>query len=95
MRPLVPLVLLALGSGLVSGLGSGCTENEMARSFGGTMEVDLPCGEKLFDLTWKKDDFWYATRPMRLAEKAETYTFRSKSSFGVYEGTVIVKECKK
>jgi hypothetical protein len=74
---------------------SACTENSMAKNFGGEMVVDLPCGEKLYDLTWKESDFWYATKPMREGDAVETYTFRSKSEFGVYEGTVVVKECRK
>lgn len=73
----------------------GCTENEMAKNFGGTMYVDLDCGQKLFDITWKNDSFWYATRPMRDEEFAETYTFQEDSAYGIYEGKVIVRECVK
>lgn len=70
----------------------GCTENQRARSFGGTMTVDLPAGEKLFDITWKEHELWYCTRPMRDGEKAEIYTFQEKSSYGTFEGTVILVE---
>ena len=78
---------------LIIALLTGCTPNQFAKSYGGTMSVDLECGQKLFDLTWKGDSFWYATRPMRSDEKAETYTFREQSSFGVMEGKVVIREC--
>lgn len=66
--------------------------NTVARNYGGTMEMDLPAGEKLVECTWKDDDLFYLTRPMRTAEKPETYKFREKSNFGVLEGTVIIHE---
>lgn len=71
-----------------------CSENEMAKSFGGTMKLDLPCGEKLTEITWKDTDLWYATRPMRVGEEPETTTFHADSSLGMMEGKVIVKECR-
>jgi hypothetical protein len=86
------LVIGVLVIGLMVGT-SGC--NSAVRNFGGTMTVELPAGEKLVNTTWKDDDFWYLTRPMREDEKPETYTFKEKSTFGVAEGTVIVKESTK
>lgn len=59
---------------------------------GGTTTVELPVDHKLFDVTWKKDNLWYATRPMRADETPETYTFKEDSSFGIFEGTVIFVE---
>ena len=73
---------------------AACTENNRTKNWGGEMKVDLQCGQKLFDLTWKNDTFWYATRPMRKDETPETYTFHAKSGFGIQEGTVRVKECR-
>lgn len=91
MRRLVLLIsMLAL---------AGCTENEMARSFGGTMTVNVPCGEKVFDITWKGNaDLWYATRPMREGEEPETYYFREQPGAAIRVtggGTVVLKECSK
>jgi hypothetical protein len=70
----------------------GCTENQRARNFGGTSNVDLPAGQKMINVTWKGDDLWYATRPMRSDEQPETYTFKESSSMGITSGTVILKE---
>src|SRR3989339_456146 len=65
----------------------GYTEKERARQFGGTSSIKLPCKPKLFILTWKESNLWYATRPMREGEVPETYTFAEDSSWGVMEGT--------
>jgi hypothetical protein len=56
------------------------------------MVIDLPKGEKLIEATWKGEDLWYLTRPMRSNESPEIYIFREDSSFGVMEGTVTFKE---
>jgi hypothetical protein len=76
-------------------LFASCTENERAKSFGGKAEIVLPANEKLVVATWKETSLWYLTKPMDSADKAETYTFREESSFGVMEGTYIIKEVKK
>lgn len=70
----------------------GCSENELAKSFGGTMNVSLPCDQKLFDVTWKETSFWYVTRPMREGETPENYIFQEKSSGGFMEGSVHIAE---
>lgn len=73
---------------------SGCTANERAKHFGGTMEVQLQRGEKLVDVTWKKKSLWYMTKPMTVSDVAETYTFREESSLGIMQGKVIFIESK-
>lgn len=72
---------------------TGC-ENALARQFGEDMSVELPCGEKLFNITWKYHSFWYATRPMREDEAPETYTFREKPATGNQNGPITVVECR-
>lgn len=71
---------------------SSCTDQERAKGFGGTAEVELPAKQKLINVTWKETNLWYLTRPMREGEKAETFTLQESSSFGVMEGKVIFKE---
>lgn len=71
---------------------TGCTENEMAKNFGGSLKVDVPCGEKVYDVTWKDGNFWYASRPMLPGETAQTSHFREKSSWGSLEGEVVLVE---
>lgn len=76
---------------ILSFMAIGC-ENSIVRNFGGKMIIDLPPGEKLIEVTWKNDDLWYLTRPMRQGEVVESYTFQEKSTYGNFEGSVILKE---
>jgi hypothetical protein len=73
----------------------GCTANEMARNYGGTMTVDLPEGTKLVTATWKGTHLWYLTRPMEEGERATTVTFKESSNMGMMEGTIIFREHEK
>lgn len=73
---------------------SGCTENERAKRYGGTIKVYLEPSEKLVDVTWKENSIWYMTKPMNVTDVAETYTFREESSFGLMEGKVVFIESK-
>lgn len=72
---------------------AGCTANERAKQYGGTMQVNLPPGQKLVNATWKEgSQLWYLMRPMREGEKPEVVTFKEDSSFGLVEGTVVFTE---
>ena len=77
---------------------SACTQQDMARHYGGTAKMNLEKGQKLVTVTWKDGglggQLWYLTRPMREGEVPETYSFKESSSFGVIEGTVIIVETR-
>jgi len=66
---------------------SSCTENVRARHWGGTETLALKPNEKVLNVTWKDNEMWVCTQ--------DTITrvvyFREKSSWGVMEGTVIIK----
>ena len=64
-----------------------CTDNEMARNFGGTEEVALKPNEIVLTVTWKGDELWICTKDTT----SGVVYFREKSSWGVMEGTVIIK----
>jgi hypothetical protein len=84
-------VLLFIGIGT-----SSCTENERARGFGGQSTVNLPNCQKLVNVTWKAANLWYLTRPFRPEDTIETYNFIEDSNWGVWNGTVFIKEsCSK
>lgn len=88
MKRIIALVLLfAFGA-------VGCTENQVARNFGGTMTMELPKGEKLINVTWKESQMWYLTRPFQPGEEAAVLTFQEKSDLGMMEGKVIFMEVK-
>ena len=89
MKPPSPFLAVVFTSIL---LVTGCTDNNRAKNFGGTMTLDLDPGRKLVEVTWKDNQMWVLTRPMRPGEQPETYTFKEKSSYGVWEGTVILNE---
>lgn len=74
---------------------SGCFGQGKVRYYGGTMEIKLPENQKLEEITWKDDSLWYLTRPMRPEENAETHKFQQDTTFGIFEGTVIITEVKK
>lgn len=75
-----------------------CTDNQRARSFGGTETINLPKGEKLVNATWKGEkgaaDLWYLTEPMDSTYIPKTKHFREQSGYGIMQGTVIFVESK-
>ena len=77
-------LMMILGAMVVM---SSCTENVRARHFGGTETLALKPNEKVLNVTWKDNEMWVCTQ--------DTITrvvyFREKSSWGVMEGTVIIK----
>jgi uncharacterized lipoprotein YehR (DUF1307 family) len=66
---------------------ASCTENERARRFGGVEEVELKPNEVVLNVTWKENEMWICTKDTT----TNTVYFREKSSWGVMEGTVILK----
>lgn len=70
-------------------------DNIGAKSFGGTMTVELKPNRKLVNATWKDANLWYLTRVMEYGEEAEKYEFKEISNFGTFEGTVIFVETRK
>ena len=73
---------------------SGCTENDRARNYGGTMTVKLKPNQKLVNVTWKQNELWYLTKEMSQSDVAETYKFQEDSRWGMVQGTVILIEQK-
>jgi hypothetical protein len=82
----------ALYIAVMIALTSGCTANDRAKQYGGTMRVNLDPGQKFLNVTWKETELWILTRPMRPGESPETYTFKEDSTFNLVEGTVILTE---
>ena len=83
------IAALLIGGMMVLGL-TGCQYG--AKNFGGDYTISLPKGQKLVNVTWKDTDLWYLTKPMTESDKAETYSFKEDSTFGVMEGTVTIIE---
>lgn len=84
-------ILMAL---VLTTLLASCTQQSMVRNWGGSDHVKIMKGQKLVNLTWKEDDLWALTRPMRNGEEPETYSFKESSSYGLMEGEIILEEQK-
>lgn len=95
MKTILYIILVILAITL---LMTSCTQNQKARSYGGTETVNLPKGEKLINATWKGDkggaDLWYLTEAMDSSYIPKKKYFRESSGYGVFEGTVIFIESK-
>ena len=71
--------------------GCQCT----AKNWGGTMTYDLKPGKRLVNMTWKEDDLWILQRDTKTEnDLPQTYEFIESSNWGVFQGTIIVKEQK-
>lgn len=89
------LLGLIIGAFMLVTVMYGCTENQMARNFGGTENISLPKGRRLVNITWKSAgssgaDLWVLTKED--TTNPTTYYFEEKSDMGVMEGKVIIKE---
>jgi hypothetical protein len=64
-----------------------CTDNQMARKFGGKEEIKLNPSEELINVTWKESNMWILTKD----KTTGIYHFREYSNWGVFQGEVIIK----
>jgi hypothetical protein len=81
----VLILLITLGA---------CTGNQRAKNFGGTAKLEIPCGQKVINITWKGENLWYSTIPMGEDYKPKTHKFKEQSSFGLVEGSYLLIESK-
>lgn len=82
------------GAVAVAALMLGGCEQWMARTGLGKQTMQLPCGQKLSNVTWKGPniELWTLTRPFRSGETPETHTFKASTLFGVFQGEVVLVE---
>jgi len=74
------------------GVISSCTENQRAKKYGGTANVELPPGTKLITATWKEDQIWYLYSDRQPGEVPVKSVFHEQSKWGLVEGQVIFTE---
>jgi len=67
-------------------------ENFMTRNFGGSQTIELQPGQKLVNVTWKKNQVWILTETRLDSIKPKTYKFKEKSNMGVMEGEITLVE---
>ena len=75
-------------------IAASCTEQNMARRYGGKMKIELPKGEKLIMATWKESNLFYLTEPMDSGYIPKKKVFRESSNFGVWESEITFIEWK-
>lgn len=68
----------------------GCTENELARNYGGTEKIILDKNVRLVNATWKESNLWIITK--KDSSSPSTYYFKEKSNWGLQEGQIIIIE---
>jgi hypothetical protein len=74
---------------------ASCTENSRVKSFGGTAELEISPAQKFVNVTWKEDQLWVITKDRTSADTTyNTYRLQEHSSYGMVEGTYIIKENK-
>ena len=74
---------------------TSCTENERVKQWGGTGNLEIPADQKFVNVTWKETELWIVTRDRTAADTTyDTYQFQEESSYGIMEGTYIIKETK-
>ena len=90
-KRVVGIMVFMLGIGLFL---TGCSKQSRVKDFGGDMDIYLEPNQKLEEITWKEDNLWYLTKPMTEEDVAEIHSFTESSSYGLFEGTVIIHEVK-
>jgi len=85
MKKIIFSIVLVLGVLFFS----GCTENQRAKQFGGSLKIKIDKNEKFVNATWKKGNLWIVTKKRNKNETTkETYYFKEDSSFGLMEGEI-------
>jgi len=79
---------------LALGIFTSCTDNQMARAWGGKQTITIEKGQKVVQASWKDGDLWILTRPMTESDVAETWTYSEKSNMGIMEGQIKFVESK-
>lgn len=65
-----------------------CTDNQRARSFGGTETIKIEPQEKFINITWKQDNLWVIVQDTITG----TIYAKEKSSLGIIQGKVIIQK---
>lgn len=73
---------------------SSCTENQRARTFGGTATINVEKGKKVMMATWKDEDLFYMVEDMEPDYVPHNKELIESSNFGVIESKVVFKESR-
>ena len=87
MKKFIILAVIALAL-------SSCTENQRARTFGGTATINVEKGKKVMMATWKDEDLFYMVEDMEPDYVPHNKELIESSNFGVIESKVVFKESR-
>ena len=87
MKKFIILAVIALAL-------SSCTENQRARTLGGTVTINVEKGKKVMMATWKKGDLFYMVEDMEPDYVPHNKELIESSNFGVIESKVVFKESR-
>jgi hypothetical protein len=90
MKKGIVIALLFMATMLAIGTLTSCTKNEMARNYGGSMDITLQPHQRVQNVTWKETDLWILTKED--TTPPTTYKFEEKSTYGIMEGTINIIE---
>jgi hypothetical protein len=68
-----------------------CTDNTIARNYGGTETITLNPNEEFINITWKEASLWIITKDVTTGK----FYAREKSPYGVLQGAVIINPSNK
>ena len=78
--------------GFLAIASAGC-DQVITRHYGGTTTINLPCGQKYLNASWKSESgLWYAYRPAVTGETFTTVIYQESSTMGVLQGRVLFNE---
>jgi hypothetical protein len=92
---IISIAIILFQLSLVAFFATACTQQQRAKEWGGTVNISLESNSKLVNATWKESHLWLLTRKVTEADKAETFVFEEKSTWGVLQGKVIIVETKR
>jgi hypothetical protein len=69
-------------------------DNVLVKKYGQTQTFTLEKNQKLVNCSWKDDQLWILTKPMKSTDSVEVYSYQEKSKYGLIEGEFIIQETK-
>ena len=66
---------------------AGC-DQVLVRSGWSNMTINLPCGQKYVNASWKETEIWYAYRPANPGEAYATVTYKQQTPTNIMSGSV-------
>jgi hypothetical protein len=90
MKRIIKIIFICV----IALISISCTENTRTKHYGGSMTIEVEPGMMVVNATFKDDDLWYFVAPMDDNYIPQTKKLIEKSTYGVFEGTIIFNESR-